>query len=215
MLRIAVLASGRGSNFAALADACRRGALAGEVIALFCDRPAAGAVTRAAERGIPSHLFNPRQGGEAQAFAELAALKPDLIVCAGYMRILSAAVLTPWIGRMINIHPSLLPNYPGLHTQRRVLDAGDSETGASVHFVTPELDAGPVLAQARVPVFAHDDEAALAARVLAREHPLLIASVALLGNGRAVYRKGAIELDGRPLRQPLQLAADDCLTTPA
>jgi len=207
MYRIAVLASGRGSNFAALAAACRSGAITAELVGVFCDRPGAGVLQRAAEFGVPAQLLELKRCGEAAAFAALATVQPDLIVCAGYMRIISADVLTPWVGRMINIHPSLLPNYPGLHTHRRVLAAGDVESGASVHFVIPELDAGPVLAQARVPVLPGDDETALAARVLSREHPLLRASVALLASGRVAWRDGRIELDGQVLAQPLQLDA--------
>jgi phosphoribosylglycinamide formyltransferase-1 len=136
------------------------------------------------------------------------AARPDLIVCAGYMRIIAAAEIAARADRMINLHPSLLPAVKGLHTHRRALDAGVVEHGASVHVVTADLDDGPVLAQARVPVLADDDEAALAARVRAVEHPLLIETVRLLAEGRLRPEAGRIFLNGTPLAAPLQLGAN-------
>jgi phosphoribosylglycinamide formyltransferase-1 len=214
--RVAVLASGRGSHFASLADAARGDTLPIELVGVFCDRPQAPVLARAAERGVPAQVFDPkrfadRTAQETALFAALDAVAPDLIVCAGYMRILGPDAVRPRSARMLNIHPSLLPKYRGLHTHRRALEAGDAEHGASVHFVTDELDGGPVLAQAPVPVRAGDDEAALAARVLAREHPLLRACVALFAQGRAVLRDGVVQLDGAALARPLQLDATDAL----
>ena len=217
--RVAVLASGRGSHFASLADAARAGELPIELVGVFCDRPRAPVLQRAAERGVAAHVFDPktfpaRAAQEAALFAALDAVAPDLIVCAGYMRILGDAAVAPRSGRMLNIHPSLLPKYRGLHTHRRALDAGDAVHGASVHFVTPELDGGPVLAQATLAIRADDTEATLAARVLAREHPLLRACVALFASGRVTLGADGVRLDHRPLLQPLHLDADDRLPLP-
>ena len=160
-LRVAVLASGRGSNFVALATAMQRG-LPIDLVGVFSDRPRAAVLVRAAEFGIPAQSFAPTQFAdraayEAALFGAIDQVQPDLIVCAGYMRLLGTATVQARLGRMINIHPSLLPRHRGLHTHQRALDAGDCEHGASVHFVTPELDGGPVIAQARVPIEAGDD----------------------------------------------------------
>jgi phosphoribosylglycinamide formyltransferase 1 len=218
-LRVAVLASGRGSHFVSLADAARAGSLPIELVGVFCDRPQAPVLQRAAERGVPARVFDPRTfagraAQEAALFSALDATGPELIVCAGYMRILGDAAVAPRSGRMLNIHPSLLPKYRGLHTHRRALEAGDAEHGASVHFVTPELDGGPVLAQARLPIVAGDSEESLSARVLAREHPLLRACVALFATGRVALAADGVRLDGRHLAQPLQLDAEDRLPLP-
>jgi phosphoribosylglycinamide formyltransferase-1 len=214
--RVVVLASGRGSHFASLADAARDGALPIDLAGVFSDKPDAPVLQRAAERGVPSHVVAPkrfpdRASHEASLFAAVDAASPDLIVCAGYMRILSPHVVAPRSARMLNIHPSLLPRYRGLHTHRRALEARDAEHGASVHFVTPELDGGPVLAQARVPVLPGDDEATLARRVLEREHPLLRACVALFASGRIALERDVIHVDGGALDAPLQLDRQDRL----
>jgi phosphoribosylglycinamide formyltransferase-1 len=219
-LRVAVLASGRGSHFASLADAASCGELPIALVGVFCDRPQAPVLQRAAERGVPARVFAPkdfadRPAQERALFAAVDAVAPDLIVCAGYMRILGADAVTPRSARMVNIHPSLLPRHQGLHTHRRALEANDAEHGASVHFVTAELDGGPVLAQARLAVRPGEDETSLAARVLAREHPLLRACVALLASGRARLRGECVELDGVTLARPLQLGPDDRLGMPA
>jgi phosphoribosylglycinamide formyltransferase 1 len=217
--RVAVLASGRGSHFSSLADAARDGELPIELVGVFCDRPGAPVLQRAAERGVPALLFDPkafadRAAHEAALFAAVDAVAPDLIVCAGYMRILGDAAVQARVGRMINIHPSLLPRHRGLHTHRRALAAGDAEHGASVHFVTPELDGGPVLAQARLPLRAGEDEEALALRVLAREHPLLRACVGWLAAGRVRLQHETVFADGVALNAPLQLGPDDRLRPP-
>lgn len=214
--RIAVLASGRGSNLQALIDAVANGTLDARIVGVFSDRPQAPALARARAAGIPALALQPagfagREAFDAALFAEIAAAEPDLIVCAGYLRLLGAAVVEAWRGRMLNIHPSLLPAFRGLRTHQRALAAGVVEHGASVHFVTPELDGGPVLAQARVPVHGSDDVGTLAARVLAREHPLLVQSVQLLACGRARLHDDGIHVDGVRLRAPLQLAANNGL----
>ncbi|MCF7222464.1 phosphoribosylglycinamide formyltransferase [Marilutibacter chinensis] len=216
MRRIAVLASGRGSNLQALIDAIAGGDLAAEVVGVFSDRSRAGAVERARAAGIPAVSLRPRDFDTRAAFDEalfsrVDDVQPDLIVCAGYMRLLSADVVEAREGRMINIHPSLLPAFKGLHTHQLALDAGATEHGASVHFVTAELDGGPVIAQARVPVLPDDDVERLSARVLAREHPLLLATVGALVEGRVRLVDGQVCDHGRPLAAPLQLGDDDRL----
>lgn len=215
-LRLAVLASGRGSNLQAILDAIAAGTLDAEVVGVWSDRRDARALERAREAGLPAHAIRPRDfadrtGHDAALFAAIDAAGPDLTVCAGYMRLIGAAVLLSRAGRLINIHPSLLPAFKGLHTHQRAIEAGVSEHGGSVHFVTAELDGGPVIAQARVPVLEGDDADALAARVLATEHPLMVATLQLLCAGRITLRNDAIHLDGRPLAVPLQLTANSRL----
>jgi phosphoribosylglycinamide formyltransferase-1 len=157
------------------------------------------------------NAFETRDAFDAAMFDAIDAVQPDLIVCAGYMRIIGAAAIARFPNRMINIHPSLLPRHPGLHTHQRALEAGDAEHGASVHIVIPELDAGPVLAQARLPVHGGDTAETLAARVLTREHPLLLASVAAVANGNLRLDADAIRWRGAPLLEPLRLGDDDRL----
>jgi phosphoribosylglycinamide formyltransferase-1 len=215
-LRVAVLASGRGSNFASLLQAARVGQLPISLVGVFSDRPSAPVLQRARDAGVPAHPVSPagfvdRHAHELALFAAVDAVQPDLIVCAGYMRILGANALNGRSQRMINIHPSLLPRHRGLHTHQQALDAGDTEHGASVHFVTPQLDGGPVIAQVQIAVGADDDAASLAARLLPREHSLLRACVGLFAAGRLAMRDDRAWLDDMPLRTPLQLGADDQL----
>ncbi len=214
-LRIAVLASGRGSNFQALIDARERGALPVEFVGLFSDKPAAPAIERAALAGIPTLALKPKDYPDREAFDtalfdRIDAVQPDLIVCAGYMRILSAAAVNRHPGRMINLHPSLLPKFPGLHTHERAIAAGEAEHGTSVHVVIPELDAGTVLAQARVAILPDDSAETLAQRVQRREHPLLVACVAAIAAGR-LHCGTPPRFDGVPLSAPLRLGDDDAL----
>ena len=206
--RIAVLASGRGSNLQAILDAIAAQRLDAQVVAVLSDKPEASALLKVgpAQRWARSPKdFADRAAFDAALADALDAFAPDWIVCAGYMRILGAAFVARFSGRLVNIHPSLLPLYNGLHTHARAIEAGDAEHGASVHFVVPELDAGTVLAQARVPVQPGDSADALALRVLAVEHPLLIASLRLLVGGRVAERDGQLQLDGHPLFSPLRL----------
>lgn len=217
MLRLALLASGRGSNFNAIVQACARGAIPAQVVGLFSDKPACGAMDLARMHGIAAVAIRPkehpsRESFDANFFAAVDAVQPDLIVCAGYMRLISAAEASRLQGRMINIHPSLLPRYPGLDTHSRALAAGDAEHGASVHYVIPALDAGPVISQVRVPVLPSDDVDALAARVIAREHPLYVATIREIAQGRVAMVDGHVELDGTALPAPLQLNATDALS---
>lgn len=216
-LPIAVLASGRGSNLQALIDAIEDGRLAARIVLVASDRPGCVALARAERHGIATWASRPHQHASRAAFDRalfdaVAHSGAELVVCAGYMRIVGADSVARFAGRIINIHPSLLPRYPGLDTHARVLAAGDAEHGASVHVLTPELDAGPVLAQARVPVLDGDDAEGLAARVLAREHPLLIAVTALFTQQRLRVCEDRVLLDGRPLAAPLQLHPDNSLT---
>ena len=205
-----MLASGRGSNFRALLRAQQDGSLPIELVAVLSDKPAAAVLGFASGAGIATWAKSPRDYAAREAFdealfSELDRIQPDLIVCAGYMRIIGAAMLLPWTGRVINIHPSLLPKYPGLHTHRRVLEAGDREHGASVHFVSAELDGGPVISQVRVPVRPDDDEASLAARLLGREHPLLLASVKAIAEGDITWSALGPCYGGVPISTPLVL----------
>lgn len=211
--RIAVLASGRGSNLAALLAARERGELPVEFVLVASDKANAGALRLAEAADIPTLALDPRSYPDRRAFdldlfARIAASGADLLVLAGFMRILDGEALTPWVGRMINIHPSLLPKYRGLHTHRRALEAGDAEHGASVHFVTAELDGGPVIAQARIAVEPGDDEQRLAARLLPLEHRLLPAVLGLLASGRLRWDGHGPLLDGQPLPTPLTFSGD-------
>lgn len=212
-LAIAVLASGRGSNLQALLDAIARGVLDARVVGVFSDRADAQALQRAREAGVPAEAIDPRAFGNRLAFDEaffaaVDAVQPDLIVCAGYMRLISEAAVDAQRGRLVNIHPSLLPAFKGLRTHAQALAAGVAEHGASVHFVTPDLDGGPVIAQARVPVRPGDDTETLARRVLEREHPLLVGTVGLLAQGRVRLAGETVVFDGTPLAAPLQLGAN-------
>jgi len=188
--RIAVLISGRGSNLAALLDAQARDALGGgRIVRVLSNRPDAGGLAIAADHGVPTRVVDHKTFPTRSAFddalaAALAADAPDLVVLAGFMRVLGAPFIERFAGRLINIHPSLLPAFPGLHTHRRALAEGVRVHGCTVHFVTPDVDVGPIVAQAAVPVRDGDDEASLAARVLVAEHALLPRVVAWYCTGR-------------------------------
>lgn len=214
MLRIAVLASGRGSNLQALIDAINVGGLDACLVGVFSDKADAFALQRARRAGIPALAFRPRDFASRTAFDEclfsaVDRVQGDVIVCAGYMRLISEPEVVARAGSMLNIHPSLLPAFKGLRTHQQALDAGVSEHGASVHVVSAELDGGPVVAQARVPVLPGDDAITLAARVLEREHPLLVETLRGLASGRLVLGREGMQLDGRPLSAPLQLDNDN------
>lgn len=207
-IRIAVLASGRGSNLEAILQAIATGQLDAEVIGVFSDKPEAPALQRvppAARWSRDAKAFPDRASFDAALADAVAASRPDWVVCAGYMRILGEAFVQRFRGRLLNIHPSLLPKYRGLRTHARALQAGDAEHGASVHFVVPELDAGTVIMQAVVPVLAGDAPDTLAARVLQVEHPLLVAALQLVAAGRMSEQDGVAWLDGQPLFTPLRL----------
>jgi phosphoribosylglycinamide formyltransferase-1 len=210
LLRVVVLVSGRGSNLKAIAARADAGELPIRIEAVISDRADAGALEWARDRGIPAAVLSPRDFADREAYDRalgdlVEGYAPQLVVLAGFMRILSDEFVLRFSGRMLNIHPSLLPRYPGLHTHRRALEAGDAEHGASVHFVTPELDGGPVVLQARVPVLPGDDEDTLAARVLREEHVIYPRCVGWFAAGRLALRDGAVWLDGKPLDAPVML----------
>ena len=177
MKRVAILISGGGSNMIKLVESMTGEHPARAVIVGSNDPQAAG-LARAAAMGVPTFAIDhraykgDRPAFEAALLEPLLAARPDILCLAGFMRILTPDFVQLFAGRMLNIHPSLLPKYPGLHTHQRALDAGDAEAGASVHLVTPELDAGPILGQVRVPVHPGDSAETLAARVLTQEHRL-------------------------------------------
>ncbi len=204
MKKLVVLISGNGSNLQSILDACTSGRINGSVAAVFSNKASAFGLTRAQQAGIPAHAlaatdYPDREAFDRQLMQEIDAYAPDLVVLAGYMRILSSAFVAHYHDRLLNIHPSLLPKYPGLHTHRQALANGDTEHGTSVHFVTEELDGGPVILQARVPVFAEDTEADVIARVQHQEHAIYPLVIGWFIDGRLQMREGAAWLDGAPL----------------
>ena len=216
--RIAVLASGRGSNLQAVLDAIAAGRLAAEVVGVFSDKPGAAALQRVPEAlrwSASAKAYPSREAFDADLADAVAASRPDWILCAGYLRILGTAFVERFRGRTINIHPSLLPKFRGLHTHARALAEGEREHGASVHFVIPELDAGAVIAQAVVAIESGDTPEALAQRVLGVEHPLLLAVMRLAASGRLAEHGATVTLDGHPLFTPLRLDFAGDLTHPA
>lgn len=220
-LRLVVLISGSGSNLQAILDACGQGQspsdqsaapLAARVVGVLSNRADAFGLTRAASAGIPTAVLSHRDYADRAGFDEamtrvIDAWQPDVVVLAGFMRILTAGFVDHYAGRLINIHPSLLPRHKGVDTHQRALDAGDAEHGCSVHYVTPELDGGPVIAQAALRVEADDDAGTLARRVHALEHRLYPAVIGWLAEGRLRCEAGEPLLDGAPLTTPLQLHA--------
>jgi phosphoribosylglycinamide formyltransferase-1 len=217
-LRVVVLASGRGTTFAALLDAQRAGHLPITIRLLLSDRRTAPVLRIAEGAGIAVLALRPRDfpdraGFDRALFTHVEQAEPDLIVLAGYMRIIDAGVVARWRGRMINLHPSLLPKYPGLDTHARALAAGDTTFGASVHFVTDELDGGPVIAQVETPVRSGDTAEQLAHRLRPLEHALLIETVRLIASRRIVLAADGTELDGKALMRPLRLRPDGTLAT--
>lgn len=202
-----VLISGRGSNLQAILDRITAGDLPVSVRAVVSDRAGAEGLARARAAGIPAHVLAPADHPGADAYdqalaALIAGYSPSLVVLAGFMRILGPRVLESYRGQMLNIHPSLLPKYRGLHTHRRALAAGERRHGCSVHFVTAELDGGPVIAQAEVPVLEGDDEAALATRVQQREHLLYPEVIDWFATGRVRLGDRGVMFDGTPQGMP-------------
>lgn len=211
---VVILISGRGSNMAALLDASREDDAAFRVAAVISNQADAPGLQLAANAGITTHTldhraFAARQDYDAALRDTVAEFHPQLVALAGFMRILTSVFIEPFLGRVLNIHPSLLPKYRGLDTHERALAGGETVHGTSVHFVVPELDAGPVVAQARVPVWPDDTPDSLAARVLEQEHRLYPKVVRWYAEGRARLRDGTVFFDDQPLRQPLVLLADD------
>ncbi|RJT44582.1 phosphoribosylglycinamide formyltransferase [Rahnella woolbedingensis] len=204
MKRIVVLVSGEGSNLQALIDACQQGRINAKISAVFSNKAAAYGLERARLADIPAHALDVKAYEDRTAFDVALAdaietFQPDLVVLAGYMRILSAEFVQRFAGRMINIHPSLLPKYPGLHTHRQAIENQDAEHGTSVHFVTEELDGGPVILQAKVPVFADDTQEDLVARVQTQEHNIYPLVVGWFADERLSLKNGQAVLDDNPL----------------
>ena len=204
MKRIVILISGRGSNMQALAQACTREGWPARIVAVISNRPEATGLAYAQALGIPTESVDHRAYPDRQAFdqalaAVIDAHQPDLVVLAGFMRVLGEAFVRRYEGRLLNIHPSLLPAFPGLHTHRRALETGCKLAGATVHFVTASLDQGPVVMQAAVPVLADDDETTLAARVLQVEHQIYPRSVRWFVEGALKVRDGVVRhAEGAP-----------------
>ena len=206
MKRIVILLSGRGSNLAAIHRACSSQAWTAQVVAVISNRPAAEGLAWAAAQGLATVALDHRQQASREAFdTALAdavdAFAPDLVVLAGFMRILGDAFVQRYAGRLLNIHPSLLPAFAGLHTHQRAIDAGCKLAGCTVHFVTPTLDFGPIVAQAMVPVLPDDTAVTLADRVLAAEHVIyprairwFVEGQLLLDGGRVRHCNGASQL---------------------
>ncbi|MXR68474.1 phosphoribosylglycinamide formyltransferase [Shewanella sp. JBTF-M18] len=209
--RVLVLVSGNGSNLQAIIDSCDDN-LDAEVVGVISNKPNAYGLVRAHQSEIDTscvipHECESRGDYDLRLKAAIDKYQPDLIVLAGFMRILSDDFVKQFEGRMINIHPSLLPKYTGLHTHQRAIDAGDSEHGASVHFVTPELDAGPVILQAKVPVYPEDDANVLAERVHEQEHAIYPLVVKWFSQQRLRMTDGKAYLDDQ-LLSPMGYAAD-------
>jgi phosphoribosylglycinamide formyltransferase 1 len=214
-LRLAILISGRGSNMLAIARDCLEGRLDASVAVVISDVPDAPGLEAARKLGLEAVAVpygqnvepgeSPRQAFEARLLRQLDRVRPDLVVLAGFMRVLSADFVARFDGRMLNIHPSLLPAYKGLHTHERVLAAGDREHGATVHLVTAALDGGPLLLQARVPVLPGDTPEGISARVQRQEHILYPKVIQWIAEGRLKCTDGSPFLDGSPLREPKRL----------
>jgi phosphoribosylglycinamide formyltransferase-1 len=201
--RITVLLSGRGSNLAALLAAMRGGTLGGTITRVIGNRPEAQGINLARAAGVATTVVDHRKFATRDAFDSalgevIDTERPDLVVLAGFMRVLGESLVRRYAGRLINIHPSLLPLYPGLHTHRRALDEGARLHGCTVHFVTAEVDVGPIIAQAAVPVHDDDDETTLAARVLVQEHLLLPAAVRWFCEDRLVIAGRRVRVKGVP-----------------
>ncbi|NQZ04235.1 phosphoribosylglycinamide formyltransferase [Idiomarina sp.] len=204
MKRIVVLISGTGSNMQAIVDACEKQQINGEVVAVIANKDTAKGLEKAAERGIATHAlshkaFDSREAYDAELQSLIDTYQPDLVILAGFMRILTADFTRHFAGRMLNIHPSLLPKYKGVNTHQRALDAGDKEHGVSVHFVTEELDGGPVILQAKVPVFEGDTADDLQARVHEQEHRIYPLVVKWFCDDRLALGAQGVELDNQPL----------------
>lgn len=207
-MRTIVLVSGGGTNLQAIINEIRSGELKINLCAVISDRPGVLGLERADKAGIPTSVIDysdhdERTDADTALAAQIATFSPELIVLAGFMRILPTELVQRYEGRMLNIHPSLLPKYRGLHTYRRAIEAGDSHHGSTVHFVTPELDAGPSIIQYRVPIHADETETSLAARVQQGEYLIYPRAIRWCADGRLRLDKGKVWLDGLPLDEPI------------
>lgn len=212
--RVVVVLSGGGSNLQALIDATTSPAFPAEIVGVVSDQPEAFGLHRArdaqiADRCVPRSDFGSRAEFEAGLAQVIDSFEPDFVLLAGFMRILRGDVLTTYAGRMLNIHPSLLPLHKGLDTHQRAIDAGDAEHGCTVHYVTPELDGGPGIIQAALPIDANVDADQLAAQVLEMEHRIYPMALRWLAEGRIVAERNSVILDGRPLDGPVRVGRDE------
>ncbi|MDF1629593.1 MAG: phosphoribosylglycinamide formyltransferase [Alcanivoracaceae bacterium] len=202
--RLAVLISGNGTNLQAIIDSIEAGQLPASIAVVLSNKTTAAGLQRAIRAGIATITLNKENYPDRAAFdqamiAELDQFQPDTIVLAGFMRILSPAFVHHYSGRLINIHPSLLPRHKGLHTHLHAIEAGDTEHGCSVHFVSDELDGGPIIARAQVPVLANDNEETLSNRVQAREYELYPRVLEWRAAGRLTLDPRGVQLDGQPI----------------
>jgi phosphoribosylglycinamide formyltransferase-1 len=208
-LPIAILISGRGSNMRVIAERAAAGSLPVDIRVVISDQPAAEGLQAAAAMNIATRVLAPRDFADRASYDQalvqlLAEYGPKLVVLAGFMRILTAHFIGAFAGRILNVHPSLLPKYRGLRTHRRVLEAGEALHGASIHFVTEELDGGPVALQAEVQVLPADSETTLSARVQQAEHRIYPQAIDWFASGRLVLKDGRACLDGKPLDAPVR-----------
>lgn len=218
-LRLAVLISGRGTNMRAIAAACAAGRIHAQIVTVIASRSDAPGLALARELGLRAEGLRPQDFRDRAAYdAELRRrienADAELVVLAGFMRILGDQFVDAFAGRLVNIHPSLLPRHKGLHTHRRALECGDREHGASVHFVTHELDGGPVVAQARLSVRPFEAEPALSARVQSAEHTLYPRTLAWIAERRLTWTAQGPRFDGLPLEKPLQLEVESDAIAP-
>lgn len=212
-IRLVVLISGRGSNLQAILDQAASGELPVEIAAVISNRPGVHGLERARQAGVPAleldhKNFADRPAFEAALSERIDRHQPDLVILAGFMRVLTANFTAHYRGRLLNIHPSLLPKFRGLHTHERAIAAGETEHGASIHFVTAELDGGPVIVRARVPVLPDDDPDTLAARVLEQEHRLYPLAIRWFAEGRLRLNGEQVWFDEEPLKEPLWLDSE-------
>ena len=201
---IVVLISGRGSNMEVFLEASDRGLIAGNIVCVISNRPNAPGIVTARQRGIATAVidhqdFDTREAFDAALAQEVAAVDPDVVVLAGFMRILTPIFIDRFLGKLVNIHPSLLPKYTGLNTHQRAIDAGDAEAGATVHYVTNELDGGPAILQACVPITDDDTADTLASKVLVVEHLIFPEAVNWHLQGRVIHADDGAYLDGELL----------------
>lgn len=209
LLPIAILISGRGTNMRVIAQRAAAGTLPVDVRVVVSDQPSAEGLQAAAAMNIATRVLEPREFADRPSYDRalvqlLEQYQPKLIVLAGFMRILTPHFIGAFVGRILNVHPSLLPKYRGLHTHRRALEAGEALHGVSVHFVTEELDGGPVVLQADVTVLPGDTEEALSARVQQEEHRIYPQAIDWFARGRLLLKDGRAWLDGKPLDAPLR-----------
>ena len=203
-LKLVVLISGNGSNLGAIIQEIQQGELDAQIVQVISNRADAYGLTRAKEVGIPTSVIDHKDYDSREAFDQalrqcIDQFQPDLIVLAGFMRILSDEFVNHYLGKMINIHPSLLPKYQGLNTHQRVLDAGDKEHGVTVHYVTPELDSGPIILQAKVPVLEDDDAATLEARIHRAEYQIYPEAIRRIAASQVSFRNGVVYYEHNPI----------------